>query len=443
MFFQFSQDQLDAVNGICDKLANSNPKSHMIAVLTGSAGTGKTTVVGEIINRMSADSPLIPIELCATTHRAANVLEDITTSLNNGGYRFNAVKDVHTGHALFKLRPTVTKTGKEIIKQTGKCDIQYGSAVIIDEASMIGNQFLTAIVDIVKDKALKLLFVGDPLQLPPPTDICSIFDGSLATYKLTTVHRQAGDNPILDKADEFREYVQGIRNIEPSIKTALNVKGEGIHVLSHTDFVAKFVKRYMNYSAGDPVDIPLCTYTNESAINYNSMVRKSAFFLEDTIEPFYAGERLISNSAVMRSDRTILTNNEVVHVIDYIEGIQYGIPGYYVTVHGDSDKYTGAKRKKIFSPKSKGVTDAILEGHKQEAVKSKSKQGWVEFYAIKNSLADLRPPFAGTTHKAQGGTFPAVFIDKINIDKCRDVATRARLFYVALTRASENVYINS
>ena len=159
MFFQFSQDQLDAVNGICDKLANSNPKSHMIAVLTGSAGTGKTTVVGEIINRMSADSPLIPIELCATTHRAANVLEDITTSLNNGGYRFNAVKDVHTGHALFKLRPTVTKTGKEIIKQTGKCDIQYGSAVIIDEASMIGNQFLTAIVDIVKDKALKLLFV--------------------------------------------------------------------------------------------------------------------------------------------------------------------------------------------------------------------------------------------------------------------------------------------
>ena len=74
---------------------------------------------------------------------------------------------------------------------------------------------------------------------------------------------------------------------------------------------------------------------------------------------------------------------------------------------------------------------------------NKSKKSWQAYYAIKNSLADLRPPFAGTTHKAQGGTFPAVFIDKLNINKCRDKTTKARLFYVALTRASENVYINS
>jgi ATP-dependent exoDNAse (exonuclease V) alpha subunit len=105
--------------------------------------------------------------------------------------------------------------------------------------------------------------------------------------------------------------------------------------------------------------------------------------------------------------------------------------------------YTGTIRKKVFSPKSKGIADKVLEEHKKDAIKSKSKQGWLNFYSIKNSLADLRPPFAGTTHKAQGGTFPAVFIDKININKCRDEATRARLFYVALTRASKNVYINS
>ena len=32
---------------------------------------------------------------------------------------------------------------------------------------MIGNKFLEAIVDIVKERHLKLLFVGDPFQLPP------------------------------------------------------------------------------------------------------------------------------------------------------------------------------------------------------------------------------------------------------------------------------------
>ena len=89
------------------------------------------------------------------------------------------------------------------------------------------------------------------------------------------------------------------------------------------------------------------------------------------------------------------------------------------------------------------AADKILKEEKAIATQSKSKKGWQAYYKIKNSLADLRPPFAGTTHKAQGGTFPAVFIDKTNINKCKNPATRARLFYVALTRASKNVYINS
>lgn len=77
------------------------------------------------------------------------------------------------------------------------------------------------------------------------------------------------------------------------------------------------------------------------------------------------------------------------------------------------------------------------------AIQNNTKLDWTYFYNLKNTLADLRPPFAGTTHKAQGGTFPAVFIDKLNINKCRDSHTKARLFYVALTRATTNVYINS
>jgi hypothetical protein len=431
MSFQFSQDQLDAVNGICSQLLDPNTKSHVLTVLTGSAGTGKTTVVGEIIKQINQQSPSTDVELCATTHRAAAVLQDI------------AKEPVITGYALFKLRPAVTKYGKETITGAGICDINPESVVIIDESSMIGNQFLTAIVDIVKEKALKLLFVGDPFQLPPPTDICSIFDGSLSTFTLTQVHRQLGGNPVLEKANEFREYIEGIRDVEPTLETNINSKGEGIHVLPHADFVAKFVEKYIDYSTGADVDIPLCTYTNESAINYNSMVRKAAYFLEDTIEPFYEGERLIANSVVMHGDKTILTNNEIVHVDSYVETESYDIPGYIVTVRGAYNKYQKSNIKSVFSPKTKAAADKVLKEEKAIAIKSKSKKGWTTYYKIKNSLADLRPPFAGTTHKAQGGTFPAVFIDKLNINKCKNPATRARLFYVALTRASENVYINS
>ena len=438
----FSQDQLDAIDGICKELGASHTlkhtlHTHAIAVLTGSAGTGKTTVIGKIIEQISQYSSMIPIALCASTHRAADVLAEtiLHTVYEN--------IPVTTAHKLFKLRPTVSSSGKELITAAGNSKIKPGSVIIIDESSMIGNQFLKAIVDIVKKRNLKILFVGDDYQLPPPSDKCCIFDGSLPTFKLTTVHRQLQDNPILAKAMEFRDYIDGTRTTEPVLENSLNQNGAGIHVLPHSKFISKFVDKYMNYTTGANIDIPLCTYTNESAINYNSMIRKATYFLEDTVEPFYVGERLIANSVVMQGDKTVLTNNEVVHVIEYVEDEFVGIHGYQVTVKGDYCEFRKSDVKQVFSPITPSAANKVLKVWKDTAIQSKDKACWVEYYNIKNALADLRPPFAGTTHKAQGGTFPAVFIDKTNINKCRDKTTRARLFYVALTRASENVYINS
>ena len=427
----YTPDQIAAINGITDLLLDpTSHKSAVLAVLTGAAGTGKTTVIGQIMNAINKQKPHIPISLCATTHRAAEVLENIVHY------------PVSTGHALFKLRPSISKHGKEILKRVGICEIPFESIVILDESSMIGNKFLEAIVDIVQYRNLKVLFVGDYFQLPPPQDACSIFDGSLATFPLTTVHRQALGNPILAKATEFVEHIKG--GPKPTIQTILNTKGEGIHVLPHSEFVSKFVERYIDYTTGAPVDIPLCTYTNDSSINYNSMIRKAAYFLEeDSIKPYYPGERLISNNVVLDGEHTILTNNEAIHVLSYIETEKYAIPGYTIKVKGDYCKHTGTDTKTVFAPQSKAIAENILAVHRETAKKANRATEWHKFYQIKNSLADLRPPFAGTTHKAQGGTFPAVFIDKLNIDKCRDAITKARLFYVALTRATTNVYINS
>ena len=430
MSLQPSQDQSNAIHSICDILLNTPHDESGVAVLTGSAGTGKTTVLGNIVERIEQFSPLAKISLSATTNRAASVLQDIT-------YRA-----VVTAHSLFKLRPGVNSYGKETLTSSGRCDIPDGSIIIIDEASMIGNKFLEAIVSVVKNKSLKILFVGDPFQLAPPKDKCSIFDGSLPTFALTQVHRQAGGNPIIDKANEFREYIQGLRPEMPIITTELNAAGEGIHVLPHKDFITQFVHKYVNYTAGTDVDMPLCTYTNDSAIGYNTMIRKAAYFLQGTIRPFYPGEQLVSNSSVMQSEKPILINNEIVHVKEYETGNLVGIPGYYVKVKGTFTLKGGSDIKTVFVPQSKLAADKVLDVYKADA-KSGKTGGWVKFYNLKNQLADLRPPFAGTTHKAQGGTFPAVFIDKTNIDKCHLASIKARLLYVALTRATTHVYINS
>ena len=431
MSLTLSQDQTDAIDGVMATLFGpQNVTEHAVAVLTGSAGTGKTTTVYEIVNKLSKMLPRPNVQLCATTHRAAAVLKSVVGA------------EVTTAHSAFKLKPSVTKYGKEVLKLAGRCDIPMGSVVVIDESSMIGNAFLLAIVETVKALKLKILFVGDNYQLPPPKDICSIFDGSLPVFTLTHVHRQAVNNPILDKAIEYREFIEGRRSTEPELKTTLNSIGEGITMLPHSEFVSSFVKRYMSYDTGADVEVPLCTYTNESAINYNTMIRKAAYFLEDSIEPYYSGERLVANSIVKQGDTVLLTNNEAVTVLDYNKGEMLGIPGYHIKVSGVPTKYNPSGQKQVFSPVTTAAADKVLNELKKQAIASHSKSGWLEFYELKNSLADLRPPFAGTTHKAQGGTFSSVYIDKVNINKCRDPMTRARLFYVALTRASKNVYIN-
>ena len=227
MNFQLSPDQTAAIDGIYRELLDINPEVSALAVLTGSAGTGKTTVIKELIRRIQNHATDPHIVLCATTNRAATVLQDIV------GY------DVQTGHTAFKLRPTITRYGKEVLKASGNCTIPHNSIVIIDEASMIGNQFLKAIVEIVRERALKLLFVGDPFQLPPPSDACSIFDGSLVTFMLTKVHRQNEGNPILDKAIEYRDYIAGIRQDEPVLDTCINSAGEGISGRYHSPLLRR------------------------------------------------------------------------------------------------------------------------------------------------------------------------------------------------------------
>ena len=91
MSFQFSPDQIDAVDGICNKLLDPNMKSHVLTVLTGSAGTGKTTVVRELVNQIAQQSPMTNIALCATTHRAATVLEEIVRGPVITGYALSLI----------------------------------------------------------------------------------------------------------------------------------------------------------------------------------------------------------------------------------------------------------------------------------------------------------------------------------------------------------------
>jgi ATP-dependent exoDNAse (exonuclease V) alpha subunit len=88
----------------------------------------------------------------------------------------------------------------------------------------------------------------------------------------------------------------------------------------------------------------------------------------------------------------------------------------------------------VFLPKRPHEASAILKQLAKE-------KNWKDFFDVKEKVADLRPTYACTVHKSQGSTYDNVFIDLYSIGKNNKPNEVARLLYVAVTRASNNVYL--
>jgi len=85
---------------------------------------------------------------------------------------------------------------------------------------------------------------------------------------------------------------------------------------------------------------------------------------------------------------------------------------------------------------------ALDSAELKEKLKVLSKQkDWHNYYTVKEFFADLRPPHASTVHKSQGSTYKKVFIDLVDIGANHVSEEVARMLYVAITRASEEVIL--
>ena len=89
---------------------------------------------------------------------------------------------------------------------------------------------------------------------------------------------------------------------------------------------------------------------------------------------------------------------------------------------------------RAFLPKRHSDAKALLK-------RLAKKKEWVDFFSIKETWLDLRPSYASTVHKSQGSTYETTFIDMSDIGKCRIPSDVARMVYVAITRASQQVII--
>ncbi len=162
-------DILDGLNADQEAAVRLATRSHVL-VITGGAGTGKTTICERIIQAFEEDGH--GVALCAPTGKAAKRLQEVT------------------GRQCSTLHRLMGYDGRGY-----QVPILEQSVIIVDEFSMVDVYLMAALCERLRMGAV-LILVGDADQLPPvgPGNVLRdlITKELCPTARLTQVVRQAG-----------------------------------------------------------------------------------------------------------------------------------------------------------------------------------------------------------------------------------------------------------
>lgn len=167
-----TNEQLDAIRGAI--LSRGR-----FSILTGGPGTGKTTVISQIVEGMQIAYPNVSVRLLAPTGKAAKRIEE----------QMNGMEvEVSTIHKFLGYGKTfVTKEDIDEMKKSG--------LVIIDESSMIDVSIFCQLLTQLDMTKTKIILVGDENQLPSigaGNVLHDLIAMGVPTFRLTINHRNSG-----------------------------------------------------------------------------------------------------------------------------------------------------------------------------------------------------------------------------------------------------------
>ena len=196
--------------------------------------------------------------------------------------------------------------------------------------------------------------------------------------------------------------------------------GHSIQYLQRPDFDQAILNEF-NRPDWKHNDSKVLAWTNKCVINYNHGISAHV-----TGNPeFQIGDYGIVNRYMnfqgggLKTDQTVIVS----HVGP--DTYEHGVLGNFIEVDN---------RWSVFLPKN--LADKKL------AIKQARDEGAINLVAhIENNWIDLRAAYACTINKAQGSTYKRVFIDLDDIKKCNSGNQIARMMYVAVSRASDQVFL--
>lgn len=436
-----------------------------VFILKGYAGTGKTTMIRTIIEEIK-NREKKPI-LMAPTGRAARVLE------SKNSWEANTIH-----RCIYELDTIETKEGSDDIRfifpLKNKEDEANDHICIVDESSMIGtrevqnelfefgtgsllNDLLTYVAP---NRGGKIIFVGDPMQLPPVGDNVSnaldekYFESiglKAMVSELTDVVRQGAGSAILSNAMKVRAL------IESQQKNNLVFDRQENEVIDMEGYKMpeQLLSLYPKPEIGQSVII---AFSNRQARDYNYAVREMLYPEQKQI---VVGDIL---QVVSNNYKLNVMNGDFVKIVAINGETEYQSAPVYINIGGQrmQHKITLSFRNvRIRLDNELEISCKIIENMLDDAdpnlTFAQIQAQYINFcmrypqlkrgsHLFKEYLkADpyfnalrVKYGYAITGHKSQGGEWNTVFVDYtgrtgLNTD-C------LRWTYTVTTRASHTLY---
>ena len=474
--FELTPDQKTAVRMLEAFLQNDEH----IFVLKGYAGTGKTTLIRGMVAYFSEVKRSFAV--IAPTGRAAKVLR----------IRTNAGSTIHRAIYNFERLETIQDESVDDANKSFKyyfplrIENNINRVIIVDEASMIssiysehelfrfGSGFL--LKDLIKYADLahngnKIIFIGDPAQLPPVGDNKSnaldpaFFQEQglkVSTFEMKQVTRQKTDSLILKNATTIRDLLSQEQRFTFVLEHD-NVECQSVKV---QDVADKYIKLYPMPEVGDGVII---TFSNAQAFEYNKAIRQIIYPDNPQVN---SGDILLLNNNNYHTYGAELFNGDMVKVMEVspltevqsapvmvnkarkvisltFRDIRFYHPDLGCEIQCkiiDSLLHSPERDLSIQEMKALYINFVMRFQEKQNRRKAKGmstfKVGSIQFkemLRIDPYFNALRVKFgyAITCHKAQGSEWQKVFVDFYGRIGLKN--DQLRWSYTAITRAAETL----
>ena len=410
MSHTLTADQVAGYDAFCHFILDPTQEAF---VLRGYSGTGKTTLMSHFIDQYPALRQTLrllnpntkheyELVFTATTNKAAEALS-LATGVNVTTVQSKLGLRVHTDYKSNTSR-LVARNGVDNLED---------AILVVDEASFIDHQLLNLIFQ--KTTRCKIVFVGDPAQLL--TVGCSrspVFDAGFPEARLTEVVRQKNGNPIIDLSTKFRDTV------ESGDWFAFTPDGHHIQHLPREDFEQEVCSEFMRTDRHHQ-DSRVLAWTNKTVIAYNKAISKLVSGTPDLAVGDYAicNRYMMVNKVSIKTDQMV----QVTHI---------GSPDQRYDV--DGRMFTLDNKVSCFMPDSQAAAKKALN-------KARKDNQLHIVQEISDQWLDLREAYANTINKSQGSTYGKVYIDLDDLSKCRNANQLARMLYVGVSRARDQVYL--